>query len=97
MRQNHHLKIMLCHFNQLITGEKLFEIRRNDRDFKNGDWVLLTEIEVLYGQDIETGRRAMYRIAGMSAFEQKPGYVVWSVHHLRMLMLGESFPDEVPE
>lgn len=37
----HHLKIQTEFFEAVNKGLKKFEIRRNDRDFKIGDWVFL--------------------------------------------------------
>ena len=39
----HHLKIKPEYFQAVINGKKPFEIRLNDRDFKQGDRVILEE------------------------------------------------------
>lgn len=41
----HELKILPQWFTDVLTGKKNFEIRRNDRDFKVGDYLLLREYE----------------------------------------------------
>ena len=41
----HDLKIMPKYFDDVVSGKKNFEIRRNDRDFKVGDILLLREYE----------------------------------------------------
>jgi len=42
MRQ-HELKCLPSYFEQVILGNKRFEIRKNDRDFRVGDFVVLNE------------------------------------------------------
>lgn len=39
----HHLKIDAEYFAEVMAGKKDFEIRRNDRGFMVGDWVILHE------------------------------------------------------
>lgn len=41
--KEHNLKILPQYFNEVINGNKKFEIRKNDRDFKEGDKVKLRE------------------------------------------------------
>jgi hypothetical protein len=41
----HELRSWPEFFNPLLTGEKTFELRKNDRDFKVGDELLLREWE----------------------------------------------------
>jgi len=40
----HQLKIERQYFQQIILGEKTFEVRKNDRDFHVGDYLGLNEI-----------------------------------------------------
>jgi hypothetical protein len=39
----HELKTWPEHFSEIVAGRKNFELRRNDRDFKVGDELLLRE------------------------------------------------------
>lgn len=39
----HDLKLVQPFFNDVLTGKKKFEIRKNDRDFKIGDELILKE------------------------------------------------------
>ena len=41
--QWHHLKTWPKYFNEVHWGQKTFEIRRNDRDFRQGDFLALEE------------------------------------------------------
>ncbi|MCX6216582.1 ASCH/PUA domain-containing protein [Spirosoma sp.] len=41
--KTHNLKVWPEHFNRLASGEKPFEVRRNDRGFKAGDMLRLSE------------------------------------------------------
>lgn len=43
MQTTHELKILPQYFDAIATGSKNFEIRRNDRNFKTGDILLLRE------------------------------------------------------
>lgn len=40
---NHSLKIWPQYYDRLLTGEKTFEIRKNDRGFQAGDSITLAE------------------------------------------------------
>jgi ASC-1-like (ASCH) protein len=40
---DHELKILPEYFEAVRSGEKRFELRKNDRNFKVGDWVGLRE------------------------------------------------------
>lgn len=41
--QTHHLKTWPEYFQQIKTGQKQWELRKNDRDFKTGDTIILEE------------------------------------------------------
>jgi len=44
MRETHELKIISVYFGAVKDGRKTFEVRKNDRDYKVGDILLLEEI-----------------------------------------------------
>ena len=44
----HELKILPEYFNAVISGEKTFEIRKNDRAFHKGDLLALNEFDGQY-------------------------------------------------
>lgn len=55
----HELKIRPQFFDKVISGEKTFEIRKNDRNFKVGDRIILKEYDNETGF---TGRNAVFDI-----------------------------------
>ncbi len=75
----HELKISPENFEEVIYKTKLYEIRKNDRNFKMGDYLDLQE----YSNGRYTGRSFYCRIGYVSEYEQKPGYVVFSLIHER--------------
>lgn len=73
----HNLKILPEYYWKVETGEKTFEIRRNDRDFKVGDVICLScwteeigfhDLPVLYAS-----------VLYITSYEQKENYVVMSI------------------
>lgn len=42
-KKEHKLKTWKPYFNEVRKGNKTFEVRKNDRDFKNGDLLCLEE------------------------------------------------------
>ena len=53
----HDLKVWPEFFTDLADGAKLFELRRNDRPFEEGDWLRLREYQP---HDFKTGTPAAY-------------------------------------
>lgn len=41
----HELKILPEYYNEVLSKNKLFELRKNDRDYKVGDFLILKEFE----------------------------------------------------
>lgn len=70
----HKLKTWPLFFYAVSSGAKNFEIRKNDRDFKEGDVLILQcwdpSTKEYNGQEV--ARTVSY----LSSFEQQPGYVV---------------------
>ena len=52
MMQIHELKLASAYFDAVASGEKCFEVRRDDRGFQRGDRLKLRR----YGEDVLTGR-----------------------------------------
>lgn len=76
MRHFHDLKIKTEYFKEVKAGKKTFEIRKNDRGFKVNDLVTLHEVDE---SGLFTGETLSFKITYITDFEQKPGYVVFSI------------------
>ncbi|OTO05096.1 DUF3850 domain-containing protein [Enterococcus sp. 5B3_DIV0040] len=69
----HELKILPKFFKAVTSGEKQFEIRKNDRNFQVGDLVILRE----WIQGTYTGSSYYACITYVTVFGQPPGQVVF--------------------
>ncbi|EKE9396609.1 DUF3850 domain-containing protein, partial [Listeria monocytogenes] len=45
MSEVHELKILPEYYEDIVAGRKTFEIRKNDRDFQVGDYLILKEFK----------------------------------------------------
>ena len=75
----HRLKTWMPYFEDVASGAKPFEVRRDDRGFQLGDSVRLIEVSSTPGDLIRTGREAEYEITYVltgGQFGIEPGYVV---------------------
>ncbi|MEC1440531.1 DUF3850 domain-containing protein [Bacillus sonorensis] len=75
--QRHKLKILPEYFDYVYSGEKSFEIRRNDRGFKVGD--LLELHEYIPEKNEFTGRVVVREVTYMTDYAQKENYVVMAI------------------
>ncbi|RWX54972.1 DUF3850 domain-containing protein [Photobacterium chitinilyticum] len=66
--KTHVLKIQPEYLEAIIKGVKTFEIRKNDRDFKVGEYAHLYDAE----------RYVSVRIKYITDFAQQEGYVVFA-------------------
>lgn len=73
----HNLKTWPGYFQATWVGDKTFEIRKNDREFKERDEIVLEEWEP--GNMEYTGRVIEGFIRYMTDYEQKQGYVVLQI------------------
>ena len=64
----HHLKSWPPFFKDISAGSRTHELRRNDRDFRVGDWVKLQEFDPERSE--YTGRELMAEITSMTSFAQ---------------------------
>lgn len=75
----HELKILPNYFTQVQHGYKQFEIRKDDRDFKVGDTLILKEWE----DDKYTGckliRQITYKLTAAEFEGISPGYCVLGI------------------
>jgi len=69
----HKLKIDCNYLFAKLLGLKLFEIRKNDRDFQVGDIVAYEHP----GENLNA-RRVHFEILYITDFMQKPGYIVFA-------------------
>lgn len=75
----HALKTINPHFQDLKKGVKNFEARKNDRDFKVDDKLLLLEYDSEKGY---SGKALTYRVSHILSGEEygiKEGYVIMSL------------------
>lgn len=70
--KKHNVKIDTIYLSDVVSGIKTFEIRKNDRDYKVGDRVVMSDgkywVEVL--------------IRYITDFKQTDGYVVFGFVHI---------------
>lgn len=75
----HGLKIRPKYFDAVRSGEKTFELRRNDRDFRVGDYLALNE----WDGESYTGRTELVKVTYMltpnDIMTCQGGYVVMSI------------------
>lgn len=85
MPQEHHLKTWPDYFDAIARGEKNFEVRRDDRGFQRGDYLILfrTEIERRHiidrdshGAPKHTLKKQITYVLTGGQFGIEPGYVV---------------------
>lgn len=71
----HVLKITPEYFDDVVSKLKRFEIRRNDRDFKVGDTLILRE----YLEHAYTGAITHCKVIYITDYAQKENYVVLGI------------------
>lgn len=73
--KTHDLKIAEAYFAEVINGNKTYEIRNNDRNFVEGEAVVLRE----YANGDYTGRSCKAEIGYVCDYGQPEGQVVFSL------------------
>ena len=82
MSRTHNIKILESFANAVLSGDKTFEVRENDRGYQAGDKVRFT---VLYDSDhLENGSHALNKelfdiTYVLSGWGIKDGYVVFGI------------------
>lgn len=88
MAATHHLKCWPHFFAAVASGEKRFELRKNDRDFKAGDFLILEEYDPQ--AQSYTGRAVGCRVTYCTEGEWlAPGHVAMSLGPVKPY--GEAF------
>ncbi len=80
----HALKTWPEFFKRVENGQKPFELRKNDRDYKEGDKVLLQEFDHNTGKYTgkELERRITYVLFNAEKFGLKKGYVILGLEEI---------------
>lgn len=78
----HELKTEPEYFSETWLGNKTFEIRNNDREFRKSDEVILQEWSM--DECDYTGREITGTISYISDFGQQRGYVVFQLINLEI-------------
>lgn len=78
----HELKILPEYFKAQKAGKKNFEIRKNDRDYKVGDKLVLKEYDPKAKEF--TGQSFITEITFITDYQQKDGYVVLGTKDLAL-------------
>ena len=71
----HSIKIEESYYKAVLSGDKNFEVRYNDRGYQKGDTVLLNEVTGFTG--IRTGKFIPVKITYVTGFSQKENWVVF--------------------
>lgn len=82
MRKTHELKILPEYFDSVIKGKKNFEVRRNDRNFKVGDILLLREYNTRNYTGCKVTAEVTYILDDFEGI--KEGYVVMGIKVLKV-------------
>lgn len=84
MQTIHEVKCNTEYFQRVATGQKRFEIRKNDRDYQVGDILHMYEFYPDEKQTTNWGSMIPVKIVYMTSYKQLPGYVVLGIE-----LLGE--------
>jgi len=78
----HKLKTWDSVYHDVVYGKKTFEFRKNDRDFKLGDELLLMEVVPFIGGCSPTGRFCLFTVSYIlhgGVFGVPEGYCIMSI------------------
>lgn len=76
---HHDVKLAANFCEPVNTGRKTFEIRKNDRNYMEGDTIRLHEWAPEVGY---SGRYWDFTVGYVTDYAQTPGYVVFSIHSI---------------
>ena len=77
----HQLKIQDKYFEKIISNKKTFELRKDDRGYRVGDYLGLNEATLKNGEWKETGRFVLVKVEGIldEFVGIEEGYVIMSI------------------
>lgn len=81
----HSIYIQKQYFDKVLSKEKTFELRKNDRDYKIGDTLILKEID---DHDLNTGRKIKVEITYIlngPIYGLDDGFCVMAIKNVRRL------------
>lgn len=79
MNTEHEIKIATEYYGRVLSGQKTFEIRENDRDYQVGDTLLMREYDPRGKDFINYSAPIHAKIVYMTSFQQKDGWVVLGI------------------
>lgn len=80
MKTEHEIKCHPKYFSRLASGDKSFEIRKNDRDYQVGDILIIKEFDPEQGWPDHGGYGTITaEITYITDFAQAAGYVVMAL------------------
>jgi hypothetical protein len=72
----HNVKVNIKYFDAIVSGKKTFEIRFDDRNYQEGDFIVLHKT---LSNGFVNGETVQKRIGFITDFEQKQCYIVFSL------------------
>ena len=80
MEVEHELKCHPIYFERIVSGQKKFEVRKNDRNFQVGDILILKEYDPEKGWS-PNGYHKVYsaKVVYIETYAQQEGYVVLGI------------------
>ena len=76
----HELKLETKYFDDIVSGRKTFELRKNDRDYKVGDLLFLNEIAIGEYTCMAIERSITYILKDCPEFGLMDGYVILGIN-----------------
>lgn len=80
MERTHYLKTWPVYYGRCVSGQKPFEVRKNDRDFQTGDILVLQEYDP--EEDVFTGQETHFEVTYVlhgGQFGVEPGFCVMGI------------------
>ena len=88
----HAVKTAPCYFEDAVSGKKPFEVRKNDRDYRERDYIALNEYDANMSETGYTGRSALFQITSILDNPEycKEGYAVLGI---KQFCIAENISD----